>query len=86
MPNLKVPVRACKFKDDTTPFIRQELEKRVRATSHLPDSDLRKYRMDTIINYNQSVRRIKEGGQLTLTQVLKSTILDTKATPNKKKG
>ena len=41
--------------------------------------------MDTIKHYNQSVRRIKEGGQLTLTQVLKNTILDTKATPNKKK-
>jgi hypothetical protein len=72
MPNLKVPVRACKFKVETTPFIRQELEKRVRATSHIPDTDHRKYRMDTIKSYNQSVRRIKEGGQLTLTQVLKN--------------
>ena len=71
MPNLKVPVRACKFKDDTAPYIRQEVEKRVRAISHLPDSCLKKYRMDTIKHYNQAVRRIKERGQLTLTQVLK---------------
>ena len=70
MPNLQVPTRACKYKVETTPYVRKELEKRVRVTEHLPDTDKHKYRIDTINNFNNVVKRVKEGGQLTLSQLM----------------
>ena len=59
MPNLEIPCTATPNKLEVTPYIRAELEKRVRATEHLPDSDKRKYRGNTIQNWNNSVKRVR---------------------------
>ena len=70
MPNLRVPSGAPLEKAETTSYTKDEVERRVKKTQHLPDSDKRKYKMDTTRHWNNAVKQVKESGQLTLSQVL----------------
>ena len=70
MPNLRVPSGAPLKKAEATSYIKGEVERRVKKTQHLPDSDKKNYKMDTTRDWNNTVTRVKESGQLTLSQVL----------------
>ena len=70
MPNIKVPAKNARSKVTVNSYIENELNKRVKATIHLPNEDKRKYKIGSNTNYNNSIKRIKEGGQFTLSQLL----------------
>ena len=84
MPNIKVPAKSVRSKVTVNSYIENELNKRVKATIHLPNNDKRKYKVDSNTNYNNSIKRIKEGGQYTLSQLLpplKPELTSTKSPP-----
>ena len=70
MPSINVPSRIPRKKETVIPYIQRELERRVRETEHLPDTDKRNYRVNTTINFNNAVERIKKDGQFILSQLL----------------
>ena len=71
MPKISVPVRWEKDKKvKCSAYIAGELRKRVRKTAPLPSNDHKKYKIDTICNYNRSVRRIEGENQFTISQLM----------------
>ena len=68
-------------------YIEKELKKRLKETSHLPDTNFKKYKVGTVRDFNQSVRRIRENGQFTITAMLdgKSEDSDSDFCPEIKK-
>ena len=70
MPNLKVPMNAAFGRMQVVSWVEKEINKRVDSTKHLPDDDIRKYKTKTTQEWNQAVRRVEEGGQFTISQLL----------------
>ena len=70
MPNIKVPAKSSRSKVTVTSYIENELDKRVKATIHLPNDDKKKYKIDSTTNHNNSVKRTQEVGQYVLSQLL----------------
>ena len=62
MPNIAAPARSSRSKVTVSFYIEKKLDKRVKTTIHLLNSDKRKYRVDSSTNFNNAVKRIKEGG------------------------
>ena len=71
MPKIRVPVRREKDKKvECSAYVAGELRKRVRKTAHLSPNNHKKYKIDTIENYNRSVNRIIGEGQVTISQLM----------------
>jgi hypothetical protein len=71
MPKIRVPVRREKDKKiKVSAYVAGELQKRVRNTADLSPNDHKKYKIDTVANYNRSVNRITSEGQLTISQLM----------------
>ena len=70
MPNLKVPNNAAFGRIKVVTWVEKEINKRVDRAKHIPNDDIRKYKTGTTQEWNQAIRRVEEGGQFAISQLL----------------
>ena len=70
MPNIKVPVDKTEQNPPESFHIQNELRLRVALSAHLPDKSKKKYKTTTAADRKRAAKRVRENGQLTISQLL----------------
>ena len=70
MLNLNVLNNASFGRIKVVTWVKNEIQKRAEQTKHHPHDDIRKYKFSTTQEWNQAIRRVEEGGQFAISQLL----------------
>ena len=62
MPDLKVPTSVAFGRIKVVSWVDKEIQKRAELTKNLPDDDIRKFKTDSVQDWNKAVRRVEGGG------------------------
>lgn len=74
MPRVRVPVKRGKEQKIPCPgYLENKFHEMVAKTAHLPDDNLKKFSNKTVRDHNRAIRRLKNDGQVSITQLLQET-------------
>ena len=74
MPRVRVPVKRGKEQKIPCPgYLENKFHEMVAKTAHLPDDNLKKISNKTVRDHNRAIRRLKNDGQVSITQLLQET-------------
>ena len=74
MPRVRVPVKRGKGQKIPCPgYLENKFQEMVDKTAHSPDDIPKKFKNKSVRDHNRTVRRLKNEGQITMTQLLGDT-------------